>query len=375
MSGRFVGATKNKSIDVIGDIYDAALDPEGWSRLPEILATVVGGTSANVAIVHHSGIVDAVTYGVPAKALERYRSYYHRVNPLVPAAIARGLTKNVSRLTDILPDLEFKQSEFYVDFARPFDTVKGLGIGLMTLAPGYISEIAVHRGKNCRDFTSRNVECLEALKPHLFRALQLRLRLDLSFAGSLGFAALDALAVGCIVCDPRGGIVFANAAAEALAKPKGVMVLGRAGQGLGTARADEARRLEALIGETAAGGSGGALVLTGPDGDRIFALVARLPSRFGAGPGHVLISLRATASRPTIDAPTLQSLFQLTPAEARLTLAILAGQSLAEIGDQHRVSENTLRTQLASVLRKTETANQRELVRVLSLLPPLEVNS
>jgi DNA-binding CsgD family transcriptional regulator len=49
---------------------------------------------------------------------------------------------------------------------------------------------------------------------------------------------------------------------------------------------------------------------------------------------------------------------------------LLAGRSLAEIGAKRKVSENTLRTQLANILRKTETANQRDLVRLLSLLPP-----
>lgn len=68
---------------------------------------------------------------------------------------------------------------------------------------------------------------------------------------------------------------------------------------------------------------------------------------------------------------TLAHMFGLTAAEAGLALALLAGASLAEIGVERRVTNNTLRTQLASVLRKTDTANQQNLVRLLGLLPPM----
>jgi DNA-binding CsgD family transcriptional regulator len=100
-------------------------------------------------------------------------------------------------------------------------------------------------------------------------------------------------------------------------------------------------------------------------------LVTPLPSRFNGQPGRVLVTLRSEAAAPTFDPATLWRLFKLTPAEARLALAIAAGRSLAQIGGEHQVSENTLRTQLASILRKTGTANQRELVRILNLLPLL----
>ena len=123
------------SNDVVGDIYDAVVDPEGWPRLPEIMANAVGATSANVTIVHEGRVVDGATYGLPGEALARYSVYYHYVNPMIPAAIERGLIQQVSRMSDIMPTLEFQQTEFYVDFARVFDTVRGLACGRTQLAP------------------------------------------------------------------------------------------------------------------------------------------------------------------------------------------------------------------------------------------------
>jgi DNA-binding CsgD family transcriptional regulator len=100
-------------------------------------------------------------------------------------------------------------------------------------------------------------------------------------------------------------------------------------------------------------------------------LVAPLAERIADEPGRVLVTMRPVAADPTFDAVTLDRLFGLTPAEARLAVALAGGRSLAEYGAERKVTENTLRTQLAHVLRKTEASSQRDLVRPLSLLSPL----
>ena len=168
-----------------------------------------------------------------------------------------------------------------------------------------------------------------------------------------------------------GGILFANAAAEAHARSGDGLVLGGAGLGVAAFYPGESALLRALIADAANGGTGGAVAITGYEGGRLFMLVAPLPARIADEPGRVLVTMRPAAAGPTFDAFTLQRLFGLTQAEARLALALLAGRSLAEYGAERQVTENTLRTQLAHVLRKTETGSQRELVRLLGLLPPL----
>jgi DNA-binding CsgD family transcriptional regulator len=140
--------------------------------------------------------------------------------------------------------------------------------------------------------------------------------------------------------------------------------------GLSTRHPDGSRRLAALIYDAARGGAGGGIVLSAGDNTRLFGLVAPLPRRFSEEGGQALVTIRPAGANPTIGASTLRHMFRLTPAEAEITVALLAGRSLAEIGAKRKVSENTLRTQLANILRKTETANQRDLVRLLSLLPP-----
>lgn len=66
---------------------------------------------------------------------------------------------------------------------------------------------------------------------------------------------------------------------------------------------------------------------------------------------------------------TIRAAFGLSPAEVDITRAICRGQSLAEVAEQRGRSAETVRTQLRTILTKTETHSQSDLVRVtLALL-------
>ena len=71
---------------------------------------------------------------------------------------------------------------------------------------------------------------------------------------------------------------------------------------------------------------------------------------------------------PTVIA-TLARDYGLTPAEARLAIALSNGQSLRDIADQHALSKETVRTQLRTVFDKTGVHRQSELVRLVLSLP------
>ena len=62
---------------------------------------------------------------------------------------------------------------------------------------------------------------------------------------------------------------------------------------------------------------------------------------------------------------TVQDAFGLTPAEAEIVQGICLGHQVREIAQRRRRSAETVRTQLRSILAKTETHSQSELVRVV----------
>jgi DNA-binding CsgD family transcriptional regulator len=69
-----------------------------------------------------------------------------------------------------------------------------------------------------------------------------------------------------------------------------------------------------------------------------------------------------------LDPRHIASVFALTPAEARLAAAVADGRSLESIAESSGVSLTTARNQLKSVLSKTDTHRQSELVALLARL-------
>jgi DNA-binding CsgD family transcriptional regulator len=354
--------------DATADIYDAAVTPGGWPSLPGIFAKLLPCDSAVLTLNQLGRTVEGATHNLPADAMRSYAEHYHRVDPWFAAGRDRLPAFHASLSTDLVPERLFVQTEFYVDFARDLGTVQAVG-GFVPIGPSAICSVALHRDRRARPFSGTGVNRLQRLLPHLQRALLLGRRIGERSA--IGFAALDALAVGALACDAAGRVLFANAAAEAACAAGAGIVLGARAAGLGARHPSEARRLAGLIADAAAGGPGGGLVIRGDDEARLFVLVTPLPSAFSVEPGRALVTLRPENASPTLGQPLLEQLFGMTPAEAALALALMTGRALAEIAAERAVSQNTLRSQLAQVLRKTGTANQRELVRVLSLVPAL----
>jgi len=72
----------------------------------------------------------------------------------------------------------------------------------------------------------------------------------------------------------------------------------------------------------------------------------------------------------------LRQAFGLTSAEARIALGLARGRELKEIAALHCVAESTVRSQLKSILSKTDTHRQSELVALLARFsrgPPAHV--
>ncbi|WP_375269400.1 hypothetical protein, partial [Phenylobacterium sp.] len=65
-------------------------------------------------------------------------------------------------------------------------------------------------------------------------------------------------------------------------------------------------------------------------------------------------------------ADLLRSLFDLTPAEARIAQGVARGQGLEDLAEAGGVSLNTVRNQLRRVLEKTGCARQAELAALLA---------
>jgi len=80
----------------------------------------------------------------------------------------------------------------------------------------------------------------------------------------------------------------------------------------------------------------------------------------------------AACNFPIPSEANLRTLFDLTPAEARLAQHLACGDSVEEVAQTLHIKMTTARTQLAAIFAKTETRRQAKLVAILSRVAHLE---
>ena len=121
---------------------------------------------------------------------------------------------------------------------------------------------------------------------------------------------------------------------------------------------------------------GGAIRLTGVGGRELHLLVTPLPGGFsplGDEAPAVIFCSDPQASIALLSG-RLETLYGMTPAEARLTEGLVSGQSLSEYADTRNVSINTVRSQLKAAAAKAGAKRQADLVRIV-LTGPTILNS
>src|SRR5262249_31817085 len=131
--------------------------------------------------------------------------------------------------------------------------------------------------------------------------------------------------------------------------------------------------LARAAGSSRAPGVSGALRLRRPSGkpDLVFVAIPARSRSFGPGIGRASVVLQITdpPARAMLDPAILIDAFELTPSEATLAADLLCGLRVSEAAAKRGRSVATMRTHLASILAKTGTARQSDLVRLLSQLP------
>ncbi len=355
------------------DLYDAAMEPSAWECLGARLATALGGQTSAVWIVEHGHVREMIS-SLPAEAVALYQQYYHALDPWAARA---SRTPRLQALLgpELVPQRVVLASEFYHDWGARFGVCHVVGAVMPLDERATITlGLALERPDAAGAFTEADRQRLNLVLPHLQRAVQLRQRLaHLEAQAQVGFAALDALPLGVVVAAADGALVFANTAAEALARRDEGLRLGGRLSVLGAMQPLEAQRLRGLIDAVTRGGAGGMLRITRRTQPPLAVLVAPLPTRLrlttAMAPALALVLITDPADGPVLAAPALQQLFDLTAAEADVALALAAGRQAEDIAAARGVSLPTVRTQIRQILEKTGARHLRDLSRLLAGLP------
>lgn len=360
-----------KLADLIRRLYESALDEGLWSGMAENLAHAFGASSANIKIYHpdqaSADIVEITANFAVTESDPAWAEHWHRNDFWVHEGMRRQLYLGTSEY--LVTDAELMQMGYYHEWLKPLMIHSMVG-ALVPLGRDGTGSIGIHRPRDAAHFDQQDVRRLGTLIPHIQLALRLRRHLHSTCMSQLMLdQALDAASVAIVAVDAEGRVQFANKLAEALLQENGALVV-RAGH-LRARDAQEDAELRHWIKATCLptpSVTPGAMKLAQsgfmPLTLTFVPLVAKA-HELGASSPAALVLIRGFDASTDKEASTLRQLHGLTPMEARVAIALAQGHAVEDIASLFRIGVGTVRTHLKSVMAKTGTNRQSQLVALV----------
>ena len=360
---------------LIGDIYDAALNSALWPPALEKVYSFVGGCAAGLHVFDTARRTGSVFYEVGTEPgySQLYFSKYASFDPTGAVLHVLDVGEVTSHSLHI-PQAEFIESRFYKEWIKPQGWVDNVMVTLDKTATSHAGHMVFrHERDGLADEPAR--QRMRLIVPHMRRAVLIGNVIDLKATEAATFAdTLDGLSAGMLLVDARGRIVHANARGHALLAEGAV--LGAAGGKLATSdpNADQALHdvfLAAGSGDAAVGTKGIAVPLMSREGERYVAHVLPLTSgaRRQAGRSHAAVAA-LFVRKAALETPSLPEViaktFKLTPSELRVLLGIVEVGGTPETAEALGIAETTVKTHLRRLYAKTGTSRQAELVKLVA---------
>ncbi|HWU94052.1 MAG TPA: hypothetical protein VN029_00555, partial [Sphingomonas sp.] len=218
--------------ELVGGIYEAALDPCLWQRLVDRIEAIY--PEITVALFSHESHVPSAALNIRANfsgaALADYAAWHFATSPYVDFVPRNGVGQPV-RTEAIIRDEELFRTEHYNDFMRPHG-IGHHGTGMvLEREPGGWASLSFADRRNDVDRREHQMQLLRLLAPHFGRAFKLRRTLmDARMAGMASRTVFDGWMHAAFVLDREGCVVTMNRRAETLVAQGAGITLNRFGQ-------------------------------------------------------------------------------------------------------------------------------------------------
>lgn len=350
-------------------IYESSFVPEQWSEVMEGLAKLIDAPGGAM-LIYDRGVVRWTASHRFQLATEviANEKWFERGRFIARYFAAR----HAGFLTDadiFLPE-EMLEEPIYRDFWLP----AGYGCNAGTAIPTPTGEniiIGINRRIERGPVEPEFVRKLDELRPHIARSAMISARLQLERARAIS-KTLEMIGQPALVMSEFGRVLATNALIEAMTHS----VLWRTGDRIALKDSAAEKLLREAI-ET--------FHLPDAQPTRSFPLrdaqmnavnvVHIVPIRRSARDVFVrcaaVMMLTPVGAPQAPDVELVQSLFDLTPSEARIARSLVIGKTLDEIATDSSTTRNTVRTHMRGVLQKTGCNRQAEVVALLSGIPPI----
>ncbi len=351
--------------ELVDRIYECAFAPELWAGVLDELARMADARGG--VLFTANGKVGILRWTASSRLHADLATYVEegwllsdrRRERVVAAAHAGFLTES-----DIFSAEELNSDPTIRDFYRPHGLGRTAITGVLLPTNDWLV-MSIERGFADGPVQVEVIRLLDQLRPHLARSALMSARLQLERARAAS-EALALLGLPALVLDNRGRVVVANQLMETM----GSYVSWRAQDHVSLkdvySEVQFRRAVETLGQDDVPAVRSFAL----RGGTATAAMVAHvIPIRRTArdifvGCAGVLVLTPVTLPQaPPIE--LLQSLFDLSVAEARVARHLAGGATVDEIASRSGVATSTIRTQVRGVLEKTGCRRQTEVVALM----------
>lgn len=364
--------------------YDGALGVADWSAICRAIGEVLPGSAVQMQMHDDQNPrnLGLVHWGLDPTKDQAYLSRYGRSNPWLGATQERAV--GVMWHTDELCHRDtFMASEFWNEWLRPQGKFAA-GSGIVLMREAQRMGLIVVNYDHMSDAPRRETEALlRQLGPHLRRAFDLWRRTMVDRWQSSQYEACLALQPGalCIV-DGEGRLQFANRMAQDILQRHDGLMVSFDGRFEAFDRGCNERLRAALAAPRQSRGATSSIAMAKVGHEAVGGaryVVTPMPvsshaesSGFGTFSFHddapVLLAIHDTDAGLDVAPEQLAEVFDFTRTEAELANALLEGLTISRIAERRNGTRNTIRNQLSSMMRKTGTVRQSQLVGALTRL-------
>jgi DNA-binding NarL/FixJ family response regulator len=360
--------------DVIGLVYEAALDPRLWHGLANKAARAFESTSTvfkTYGADERVQLVDTTPNLLIAPKDRGWADHWHQNDLWVQRSLAVGMSRVITD-RDLLATAEYEKSGFYQDWNRHLEIYHLVG-AVFPVDQQTVGVLGIHRQKKAGAYTMADRERVARFLPHLKRALQIRGRLQhVSLAGHAAADALDKLDTAVVIVDEQCLLLHTNHVADRLLRTEPVIDVHSGRLTFNDARLDAelVRRVKAA-----------ALTATGMSQTPLPALLidraGRLPMTLLVTPLRSAADINPAMPRaamvfikdPEKGIPmqtTLCELFGFTRTEAAVAASLATGLDLGSIARTFQISVGTTRAHVKAILSKSGTHRQAQFVALIA---------
>jgi DNA-binding CsgD family transcriptional regulator len=362
-----------RASEIIGIIYDAAIEPKLW--LNALAETCAFCRCAVGALYSHDMTRREPTFhmlwGLDAANTKSYLEEYGPINPLIPAHLAADAGDILAASRMPLWD-DFVNSSFFRDWGGPQGFLDSLS-AIVERTPTRLSMVSCIRHEREGLVDDISFARMGLLRPHFLRAIKIGQALELRSVQISDLAeSLDGLSAAVFIIDQRGNLAHSNATGDGMLRQASIFRL-RSGRVQAISSAVQADLATALTqmrdGKTSE--QAPAVAIEAATGERYIAHLLPLTAGFRRKAG---LAYSASAAifvvRVPFDVTAATALiateFRLTPAELRVLRAVAEIGGVADIASTLGVSEETTRTHLRHLFDKTDVRSQSDLIRLVA---------